>query len=176
MADQDNQDSNPVLAIGLASVAILGVLSGLLPAGLVERMGHSKSTAPNPDLLARRLQMSSTRGSGAIQEREQAKPAENEGRVAFSRPPSEPAGEQAPQEFDAMPASIAGSGTVPASGPMPREDEAMFRQQQPVPVLVPGEKQARPYPQPVFPAVPAWGGYPPPVYPPIYPYYRPPYY
>jgi hypothetical protein len=45
MSDHDNVDTNPVLATGLAVVALLGVLGGLLPPGL---LGHLVEQAAEP--------------------------------------------------------------------------------------------------------------------------------
>jgi len=156
MSDHDNVDTNPVLATGLAVVALLGVLGGLLPPGLlahlVEQAASSRvehQPAPQAPPIA---------GAASV-----AAPA-IQGEVPAGEPQSVATADNAPQ-------TGGGSGAAsPASPARPRiESAGPARAYRPpsawyTPPQAPGYP-AQPYLVPPYPAP----------YEPYDPYYGRPY-
>ncbi len=200
MADKDNVESNPVLAFSLAGVALIGVLGGLLPPGLLERMvepdttqstldaaASSESAAPAavgmaPDELAPASTVSvpltqSVANNQSTSGRVGPTPAE-----PLSPAESLPAAKTAAGEGDA-PEKIARKAETAAesqASPGATSDTVVESSGAELPIEAPvyrrAEDRFRP-PAPAYPQPPVspWGGYPGYGYPPGYdPYYGQP--
>lgn len=199
MADKDNVESNPVLAFSLAGVALIGVLGGLLPPGLLERMAERNAAdstigAAAPSELAApavvgmapdELAPASTRSVPFTQSAANSQSTNGPAGPTPAEPPS-PAASLSPATTAAGagngPETIgraAETGGVSQASPGVTSDTVVESSGAELPIEAPvyrrAEDRFRPpapvYPQPVSP----WGGYPGYGYPPVYdPYYGQP--
>jgi len=197
MAEQDNVETNPVLAVGLAGVALIGVLGSFLPPGLVDRMNAlNQSSTSEPVSLETTQQAASialhqeeataealkpasvtdTEDAGVTFERDLAvAPAQSAGASSASEDPTSTVVERSEVEEEPksafMPEARSQNEETGTSTPLVGSEK-----QQPAAQVNAWQRPQLP-PEPVYRPVPSWGGYPAPAYPPVYsPYYgQPPY-
>ena len=198
MAEKDNVESNPVLAFGLAGVALVGVLAGLLPPGLLERMveqdavdssvesaSSSQLVAPAPVGMTPQQSVSGSEDVVVVPAREESQQTDSE---PAGTVPTAPLGSST-SLVPVPPASGDGNLQRPVeSAPQTRSGLEVPSQPEtstPAPSSVNLPRQAPVYrradewvrpPEPVYPApVSPWSAYPGYGYPPGYdPHYGQP--
>lgn len=194
MAEQDNVETNPILAIGLAGVALIGVLGSFLPPSLVDRMIAPEKTSTSEPLFHETTQQaasvspeheSAVAGEVSQEPTAEASTIPSEQGPAFPREPS--ADVSTGDEVATAAGTELAEKAMPATTPaLPGEQSplaetvasaAKSAQEKGQPTQAEARERPRLPPEPVYRQVPPWGHYPPPAYPPVYnPYYpQPPY-
>ena len=174
MSDQDNVETNPVLATGLAAVALLGVLGGLLPPGL---LGHLVEQAAEPAAGPTASgveeqaapQVPTTTGAAAI-----AVPA-TQGEAPAGMPQSVATADKPPQTAEGSGAAATAVRPVPPAASPPSSTGARTEAAGPAPVYRPPSTWYTPPQAPGYPAQPYLVPPYPAPYEPYDPYYGRPY-